>query len=94
LEGATSSLVYSLLSEVATLNAFYTNYLRKLPQDYMGQVIANIQTATVDDLKVVLEKYVGPVFDTSLSDLVVVTGPAAAEEISKTYNEVEPFSRI
>ena len=67
LEAAISGLVYELVEEesrvVKAARKSFLNFLRNAPANYNRQLLANVQTVTIDDLQRVLAKYIVPLFD-------------------------------
>ncbi|KDQ20880.1 hypothetical protein BOTBODRAFT_26896 [Botryobasidium botryosum FD-172 SS1] len=88
LEAAKSSLVCALARQVSTPAraasvSFVNQALKSVPQDHGRRTLEALQKITVSDVRDAIGKYILPLFNSSSSIAVVVSGPAKVDEIAK-----------
>lgn len=84
MEGAISSIVVGFADEQPTMSSaaqlsFVNQVIRGIPKDWSQRILKRVREVTEQDVKVVLERYLLPVFEPATSDLVVTCAPIMQE---------------
>ncbi|CAG8536114.1 8053_t:CDS:10 [Ambispora leptoticha] len=90
LEGAQSAVIYSIISEEksmaqAAAKLFITTVLKNLPPNYTQELIKKVKAVTIEDLHVMLNKYLANLFLVETSNVVVVSSPTKVKDIQEGF---------
>jgi len=93
-EGAKSSTMFAILSkeenyEMAGLQSL-VKHIKNIGPNGNKELLKRIQKVTEEDFLRILEKYIQPLFEIKVTNLVITTNPSKIEEITKGF---EKFGR-
>ena len=88
LDSAKSAVTYEIISHEETMHSAcevrFLNYLKKVSDDNNQKLIEKISNVTIEDLNLVLKKYLEKLFDKK-TNLVIVTNTSKVKELKKDF---------
>ncbi|XP_077994627.1 uncharacterized protein C05D11.1-like [Glandiceps talaboti] len=89
LESSISSVLFEVIERETTVSdtsmESMMNYFRRTDKDYNRKLLQRLSKVTINDLKMVGQKYFAPLFDTSKARCAVCCNPSKVEEIREGF---------